>query len=591
MKCINCNQEIPDTSTTCPFCNNPVTPTVTPVESAVTTDLPNTPDNYVLPKDQVVQTSNIPSPPSMDEEVTPSVPVRTEVPAEPNLPKPPQIEDTSIPSPNIASEPTYIDPTTLNLDNVDLNANPTAESIDLTKSGGKIASTIIHNKDEEERKLKRKRTIIIVLFVIILVGMGIGGFFYFTQFKSTDKRIDKVVDGLFSFTTSLNNSKIENGSGNYNLTYTSSMNNENLSFDISGKYGYDLPNKKIDVIANIKKYNHNGELIDEELNSELYLESKRAYVLLQNFDTKYFYTNINNTKNVLDDIESRFDKPEELIVFKLLNIIYDGGLEEFSKDYDRYIDNISQNDINYMNIINGLKKAVKEALKNAPSTQTFENNKNVIRISLNKEDKVKAIYKSILSSLKDNKNAYQEIVKLYGGNDSTFYDAMSDKIEKLNVAGINGNITIVTDPFKNNLISISLPIIRDNKVHLLTISPKGSGYKIVLKLENKEVLNVTYSKSSSKESQTTTKKYNLKGIAYKNDIANNFELNLEMIQDITPQKIDVITRNSIDYQYLTADDFNTIAGKIKEFGNLGVVFSSHYKGVQPQDGETQDAGI
>ena len=60
MKCINCNQEIPDTSNVCPFCNNKVEPLVNSAEALGIQNnvLPNTPENYVLPKDQIKQEAN-----------------------------------------------------------------------------------------------------------------------------------------------------------------------------------------------------------------------------------------------------------------------------------------------------------------------------------------------------------------------------------------------------------------------------------------------------------------------------------------------------------------------------------------------------
>ena len=58
MRCINCNNEIPDGSVVCPICNsnaNPNSGTV-PTDTSV---LPTVPENPVLPQDQNMDTSNV----------------------------------------------------------------------------------------------------------------------------------------------------------------------------------------------------------------------------------------------------------------------------------------------------------------------------------------------------------------------------------------------------------------------------------------------------------------------------------------------------------------------------------------------------
>jgi hypothetical protein len=597
MKCINCNQEIPDTSNVCPFCNNKVEPLVNSAQALGIQNnvLPNTPENYVLPKDQIKQeTNNMPSPPTMEsvantssttpQSVQPSIP--TPPPME-NIPSPPSMgsDDNTVGNLTVdpTSSPTYTNPTQLNLENVDLNANPQATSIDLTKSGEKIAATMTHNQDQEANKKKKKLIIIICIFVVVFALVGGGLYFYFTQYQSADKRINKAIDRLFNFTTTLNNTKIENGTGSYIVRYTSNANNDELSFNIEGKYGYDLPNKKIDVIANIKNYNHNGELLDDELNTELYLENSRAYLLLQNFDTKYYYTEIADSKKTIDDIESRFNDPDKLLLFNLVNTLYNNGLEAFSKDYPKYIDNLSQNDINYVNVINGLKQSVKDALNSATIEQKFEGGKNVVRISLKSYDSLKTIYTRMLESVRANNNAYPSLAKLYGGDSADLYKALKNLIDAQDYKPSNVDIVITTDAFKQNLISASLPIVVGNDTYVLNITPNGSGLRFIANKDNKKVLDIKYSKSSSKTSTTETKKYVIDGEVLTNDVVNKFNLELEFIRDINPNKINVVTRNSIDYQYLTANDFNEMANKFKEYGKLGIVFQSYYKGAPVEE--------
>ena len=599
MKCITCAQEIPDTSTTCPFCNNKVEPLVSASEALGVNNtqvIPNTPSDFVLPKDQqeaqtgvieVVQPTNIPSPPPMEN--IPSPPKMDETPVQPTAPTvpvedkgqnrvqpPEQPVEQGIPAPDM-NNPTYVDPTSFNLEGVDLNSNKNLESGYTGISGTKEASTVQPKEDEEKLKKKKLiRLLIVTLFICILGGGGL--YFYITQFQSSDKRIDAVVDKIFAPIKQTNNSKIEEGSGTYKLHYNLSKNDDELTIESNGKYAYNLPNKKIDLIANFSSINHNGELLSEELNTELYLESNRAYFLLQNFSNQYIYTDIDKSYETIQDIESRFDQPEELLLFKLVDSLYNNGLDDFSKDYQNYINNISQNDINFMNILNGISGAIKATLKKAPKTQKFENNNNVIKISLISGSNNKGLLVFFIEELSNNKNAWSELAKLYGKTEADLKQSFRDKIDSYEFNGIDGNIVITTKAFKNSLISLKFPLLKDGKVYATTVVPVGSGYKMTQYLDGNEVTNITYSKAKSSTSQTNTVTYTLKGSMYINNVANNLDMSLELVKDINPNKINVITRNSLDYQYVTANDHKELADKFKSFGNLGVVFNSHYVG-------------
>ena len=126
MKCITCSRDIPDTSTVCPYCNNKVEPAMTAGEAlGVTNVLPTTPSEYKLPKDQnnVVNTQPVnttdilpPAPPTLEEET------KTEE----------VVEETKTEDVGTITPPTF-DPNSVNLENIDLNANANAQTLDLTK--------------------------------------------------------------------------------------------------------------------------------------------------------------------------------------------------------------------------------------------------------------------------------------------------------------------------------------------------------------------------------------------------------------------------------------------------------------------------
>lgn len=603
MKCITCSQEIPDTSTTCPYCNNKVEPLVSasqalgvPQESV----LPQTPQDYKLPKDQMTQQLNVVNESTQVAQNIPAPPPVPDIPAPPAAPitgtegqtqsvglvqTPPAQPATATP------QQSYFDPTKINLDNVDLNANANAQTLDYTQMGAseKLGSTIDPKKPDEGAKKKKKKVIILGVTLILLIAASVlGVLFYFSQYQSSQERINKVVDGMFNSITSIKNSSFEEGSGNYKLNYSSAKNADEFKLNVEGKYAYNLPNKKVDIISNYKSIYRNQELLDDELNVELYLENNRAYFLLQNFKDDYVYTDIDNSYNVIKDIETRFDKPEELLLFKLTNTLFDNGLNDFSTDYYKYITNISQNEVNYQTITKGIRDAVKETLNSVSSTQSFQNGNNIIKISVKNPDTFKNMNKTFVDSLKNNKNAWGELTKIYG-NDNELYTKLMKMADEATYQGINSDIVIATDAFKKNLKYITIPSVKDNKICITTITPVGGGYRVVSKVEGREIVNVTYTKSTSKTSTTETKNYKFKGIIYTDNVADNIDIELELVKDINPQKINVVTRNSIDYQYLTQNDFSDLATKIENYGNLGVLFKSHYKGIVPTSDETDNS--
>ena len=581
MKCITCEKEIPDASTKCPYCNNKVEPVVTAGEAlGVKTEsvLPSVPTEYKLPKDQafmtteapVVNTTDIlpPEPPKMDDEET------TE-----------EAEDIGS-----VSEPEF-DPSTINLENVDLNANANAITLDMTKEqvDGKISSSAPAKPAKTRKKISKKTIILSIVGVFVLALIGVGIYFYNKEFKTSDAKIRSAVNKLFSFTNSITNDSINKGTGAYSLSYSHGNENDILSFNVDGKYGYNLKNSKIDLISNFKSYNHNKEILDNELNTEIYLDGNRAYFLMQNFNDNYIYTDVSNTYNVIKDVESRFNEPDKLFLFKNIDFLYFYGLNNLSLNYDNISQNIASKDVNYKNIINGVKNAVANALVSLPSTQKIEGSNNVVRINLNNADTVKRLHKNVLENIHNNKSVYDEISKIFEGSNMDFYEYYSAKLEDCTFDAINGDIVIVTGLFNDTIKYITIPVLYEESVINLTITPSGNGYRLVGRTD-KEIINLTYSKSSSSTSTTNNKVYKIEGTVIEKGETKNLNITLQLTKDITPQELNVVTRNSIDYKYLTFNDYNDIANKIRNYGTLGQIFNDSYKGAVVPDEEFNNEG-
>lgn len=547
-----------------------------------TSIIPQTPTDYVLPKDQQMMTqkletvnadqaaSNIPAPPAP--------PVETQ-----NIPSPPSAP--SIDDQNVVAtiNTTTVAPPTMDLSHVDLNANANAQSLDLTMQSGTKEGITMTGKTKTKKKVKLVPIIIIIVLILGLTGGGI--YFYISQFKSYDKRIDAVVDRAFTSLNNTTNYKINDGSGNYTFSYNSSKNEDLFVLEANGKYAYNLPGKQVDLITNFTKYTDNQDLLPSELQTEIYLKNNQVY-FLSDFNNSYIYTDINESYNTIQDIESRFNSPEELLLFKVTNLLFESGLKDFSDNYDTYITNISKNEnVDYKAIINGVKAATKTALKSAPITQSLEGTTNVVTISIKSVENQKKVDKAFVEALHNNSKAFEQLVIITGIEDGKLYKELIDKLEKKEYKELANNIVIKSNMFKSTLVSLTIPYTSMDESRVLSITPVGTGYRFVIKNSSKELANIKYSKSSSKTSTTETKNYKAEGYIYNEFTVTNLNVSLEVVKDVTPSKDYPITKDSIDYKVLTVDDFNATAAKIESFGNLGVLFKSHYKGSAQAEGE------
>ena len=588
MKCITCSKDIPDASTTCPFCNNKVEPITSASEALGTQDVvPTTPSEYKLPKDQAninkeavtppINTTDImpPPPPSMEEEVQEERVEEEEVDTQANevgiIAPPPQREELP------------------NIENMDLNANANALSLDLTKD--KAVDNLNPNKQVKTKKKLNikinKKTIILLVIAIVVIGLTVGGVkLYNLLYKSNETRLINAVNKLFVFTNSISSDDFVNGSGSYEIKYSHGNENNNISFNIDGKYGYDIKKQRIDLIANIKSFKKNNEdLLDEELNTELYLNESRVYFLMQNFNDNYIYMDVKDAYSNLKQVEDRFNNPTELFLFKNVNYLFDKGLDKHAGKYSEYISKASSNDVDFSLIIQGISGAVSSALNGLSYTQNIEGKTNVIRINLNNADVIKGIFKEINEYYHTNPVISEEITKIYGDD---FYNYFNQLIDSYEFKPIDGDIVIKTDLFSKSLISVTIPSLKDGKVVNTTIVPVGMGFKITSVQDNNTILELEYSTNSSSTSVTTSTLYSLSGFTGSGDDKKDFNLQVTITKDLTPTDVDVNVRNSIDYKYLTETDYQDIANKIRSYGKFGELFNQYYKGIQLPDEQNQD---
>lgn len=575
MKCPYCGNEIPDTSTKCPYCNNKVTPlkeaipvyNVSNANNNVNESIKIMPSNNVtnnnLNNSNNTNNTNINS---VNATNTNSIPVPPTPPVSPVPPAPPKYSDNI--GSNQANVISYIDtnkPTTLNL-----NSNANADI------GKKIGETADNLKDKKVKKKRKKLIIAIVIAIVVLVLIFVGIKIYKLEFDTSSERAKVAVDKIFNNISSLKNDEIDSGSGGYTLDVNITAGSNKFVTNIDGKYAYNLPGKKIDLIGNVNTLTLNEDLIDKPLNLELYLENSREYILLQNFTNTYVYTDVSNTKDMIDDIKTRFNNPDDILLFQIIDFLYNNNFSVITDNYGKYITNISQNDIDYQKIIQFMKSAIKSGLSDVTyEKQTINGSQNITSFRLSSSNK-KRMVKGIVSFITSNESLLSNLSKLNGLSTDEYKKKLNNFIDSYDPDDSNEYVKIVTDGFKKTFISMSIPVTYKDNTYTINFIPSGSGYNIQVSKDNKTIMNLKTSKSTSKTSTVKTENYTYEGSVYINDIAYEYKVNLVLNKDVAVNPVSVVTRNSIEYKYMSDDQRKTIADNISSFSNLGLYFKDSY---------------
>lgn len=600
MKCISCGSEIPEGSTSCPFCGNTVLPTNQNVvnDAPVNNVVPTTPETPVLPQDQNLGQVPNPAPEASENQgvqVANPVPNPTPTPMENTLvggsveaqtpSENAQVGDVSTPNPMPSpvmegNNPSPVQPSTPVPGGENLGVNPgpvvaptsnpgvvsgegapvppmppmpeaqvnmapqepqTISNQGELGDGAKIASTAA---PVIEKKSKKKLVIIILIIVaIIAIAAGIGIYYYMSQYKSADKRIDAIFSQMNKYATSLKAENIESKSGTYNFGLSLAYDTTSFNAKVDGKYAYDLEKKIIDFGVNVSELSmkNDGEDIDlidkDPLAIELYMADSKLYVLLENFYENYIYTDID--------------------------------------EYDDLFDGIEQNDINYPVIAQAFINAVKNGLKAADNTQTvkevtFNGNTqkaNVITIVLNKETRKKITTTSV-NSLKNNTTALEEMAKITTTSAEEIKSLLEELLEDEDYSDEKETIEIVTDTKGTSLIGIRVY----DDASTLEIATITNGYKVSYKENNKDVFNLTYTSLTTTNStvKETTTTFELTGY---DDDDKLIKISLEstLTDDINPSVEKVNTKNSVNMNNISSEDQQKIVSNILDYGNLGLL--------------------
>lgn len=510
MKCISCGNLIPDNSTSCPYCNSEVKPIDTQMQ---------------VPKYDI------------------------------------DVEQQTMAAANAVLESK---PTTGEEDTITQNQNP----VDITGNGTlpPTPPTPVENKEletlggtkigssapiQENKKRKNRLIFILIGAVLALILLAGGIFFYVSQFKSVDKRIDAVVNGFLSFTSRVKNESVTLGSGAYSVNASLNANATNVSAKLNGKYAYDLESKLIDFTINAESINTGEELIPSgrPLSIELYAYDAKLYVLLQNFYENYIYSTI--------------------------------------EGYDELFKGTEKNDINYQIIVNAYKAAIKRGLKAATYKQSIKdvtiNGKkkkvNVIHLNLT-ESNQKRIIQGFMNGIISNTKALEEMAKMNDTTAEKLKEELKSSLENIEYSKESlGTVEIYSEMFGNTFLGIKSDlVIQKNKINF-EIYPITNGYKASIKKDGKEVFNLNFTSVTKKTTKTTDTEMHF-DIIYYNDsqVANKFVFDIVVNEDVNPKAEKVNIKNSVDYRYISQEDQQKILTNISNYGSLGLLLQSFIGG-------------
>ena len=506
-------------------------------ENQNTSVIPTTPETPVLPQDQALN-------------VTASIPTQVEaVPVQPTI-NPAEAQGGIINEPAVPVQTTVAPPPppmqTGTIPTVDVPTSVVASGIENgALVNGVDPSVGIKEGNQalpvEKKKKGGKVFLIFILLLILIAGIG-AGVIYFTQYKNQEKRLDAIIDGLFSFTSTINNDSFEQKSGVYNLDTKIDFNNESYSAELDGSYAIDLT-QSFDFTFNVKSLNLGGEILTTgPLATEVYLYDGNAYILLQNFYDNYIFTEFPNAKNVTDYI--------------------------------------NQNNINYVSTKNTIIKAFKTGIKSMGYGTTLENingYKNVITVTIN-ERTMKLFMENFMDVIYEDEDLTNQIAKALNKSKDELEKSVSRTIKNYTYEG-NGSIRFVTGLFDKTLESITIRY----KDEVININPTQKGYKLKVTEDSKSILDLEYTKTTKRTTSTDEKEISLSGTISsniissdnKNEVVYSYEINFKTVSDVAPTIEKVNVREAIRLDNLSNEDKLSIIDKINGFGRVSEILSSY----------------
>lgn len=252
------------------------------------------------------------------------------------------------------------------------------------------------------------------------------------------------------------------------------------------------------------------------------------------------------------------------------NYIYD-EIEELRTLFDTN----EQNNIDYVSMINALKTAFASGLKGMHNTQTVGNvnihnsgskKANIIKIRFNENNR-KIFFKRMFQSLANNKKFISEASKFADMSEEEFKKSLEDIDYEKTAAGMKDvNIEICTAMFGEELIGIRI----SSESDLMEFYPTANGYGISYKEGSQNIFDITYESTKKNTSTTREKIFKIGAVIYNEGQAYNVNFSMSDIQDVNPKEAKVNVKNSINKKYLTEEDKQNILMASQSAGKIGL---------------------
>lgn len=612
MRCINCNNEIPDGSVVCPICNsnaNPNSGTV-PTDTSV---LPTVPENPVLPQDQNMDTSNVvnqnmgvnenvsetsnnnPSVLESNNSTVNTLGVETQgqvnqVAAVPNVVSQPVTPNEVTLSDNFnqqnVGQPVFYNQSTLQSEGVGYSApeqlmqvqnqeTPVSQNnIPENNSSVMETSQVENLPSQNTENVLQNQQVSNAINPEFIAPSGesvkLGNTLSNEDVKKKNKRnliiiiavvlVLAIIGGVAYFYYS---SQYKSSDRRINaivsaLTMgTKSITNDKIE-KTSGTYDVDFSISSADqnLAAKVNgtyAVDLSGKAIDYTINlSSLNLGEE----LIDNPVNLEIYLN-----------ESR--------MYVLFQNYYENYIYDEIEGLRTLFDTNEQNNVDYVSMINALKTAFASGLKGMNNTQTVGNvnihnsgskKANIIKIRFNENNR-KIFFKRMFQSLANNKKFISEASKFADMSEEEFKKSLEDVDYEKTAAGMKDvNIEICTAMFGEELIGIRI----SSESDLMEFYPTANGYGVSYKEGSQNIFDITYESTKKNTSTTREKTFKIGAVIYNEGQAYNVNFSMSDIQDVNPKEAKVNVKNSINKKYLTEEDKQNILMASQSAGKIGL---------------------
>lgn len=295
-------------------------------------------------------------------------------------------------------------------------------------------------------------------------------------------------------------------------------------------------------------------------------------------DYTFNLTSLNFGEELIDNpinLEVYLNESRMYVLFQNYyeNYIYD-EVEGLSTIFDVN----EQNNIDYISMINAVQSAFASGLKSMHSTQTVgditihgvSKKSNIVRINFNESNR-KIFFRQMFKSLANNKKFVSEAAKFAEMSEDEFKKSLEDiDYEAMAKEVSDATIEICTAMFGEKLDGIKIRSKVGEEFAVMEIYPNASGYGLSYKVGSQNILDLTYENTKKKTSTTRENNTKIGAVFYADGQAYNINLTISDIQDVNPKDAKVNVKNSINKKYLTAEEKAKIIIASQSTGKIGL---------------------